>query len=316
VDVSSGARTGLRLRHATWYIDSERAGRVWLGQHSMATDNLIYVNSGGFGGISGEDPGLIGGGMFLRPTGATDTTGLLANQDWGDYLPSFDQPRADIIRYDSPEILGCVLSTSWGENDQWDVAGRCRQQLNSVEVVFGVGYIEKGTEGSHDLSIPATNEHTDVSDVIVSGGVKHEPTGLFVSSHYANRDFGGGHTAGTVAGATRPDVERWYVAAGINRRFNSLGKTTIFGEYGSYDDANAGTSPAGFTAANTVISSTDTEHWGVGVLQNIDSAAMELSIGYRNYSLDVTTDVVGGGSAVNESVEDLDLFLVQGRIKF
>jgi hypothetical protein len=51
-------------------------------------------------------------------------------------------------------------------------------------------------------------------------------------------------------------------------------------------------------------------HWGVGVVQHVDAAAMEFWLSYKNYSLDSAQfDAVGGA-------EDLHLFLAGTRIRF
>ena len=64
--------------------------------------------------------------------------------------------RDDIVRYDSPDILGCVISASWGDDDDWDVAARCKKELNSVKILFGIGYIEH-TSGETEPATAALN---------------------------------------------------------------------------------------------------------------------------------------------------------------
>jgi len=46
--------------------------------------------------------------------------------------------------------------------------------------------------------------------------------------------------------------------------------------------------------------------WGVGIVQNIDAAAMELFLAYKNYSVDHPTN----------DTEDLNLAITGARIRF
>ncbi|HWV80027.1 MAG TPA: porin, partial [Hyphomicrobiaceae bacterium] len=51
------------------------------------------------------------------------------------------------------------------------------------------------------------------------------------------------------------------------------------------------------------------EHWGVGIVQHVDAAAMEFWLTYKNYSLDAPDFCVGG-------CKDLDYVLAGTRIRF
>ena len=143
---NAGATGGtFQFRHAVWYIKSDKLGKLWLGQHSMATDNLIYMILGvprlpmvAMTSI------LSAAGSTWRGSNVTGNPGrLIPSETWSKYLPAFDAGnRDDIIRYDSPDILGCVVSAAWGDDDDWDVAARCKKELNSVKILFGIGYIE------------------------------------------------------------------------------------------------------------------------------------------------------------------------------
>ncbi len=50
------------------------------------------------------------------------------NLHWSDVLRGFnnstpgDAARRQVVRYNSPEVHGFVLSASWGEDDVWDAA--------------------------------------------------------------------------------------------------------------------------------------------------------------------------------------------------
>ncbi len=89
------------------------------------------------------------------------------------------------------------------------------------------------------------------------------------------------------------------------RRLSRLGKTAVYGEYGIYNDFGVEDNTGQIGAA--VIAGSKAEVWGLGFVQNIDAAAMELYVGYRNYSLSIKDAV---------SPEDIDAVFAGARIKF
>jgi len=80
-----------------------------------------------------------------------------------------------------------------------------------------------------------------------------------------------------------PDVETYYVKAGLRRRWHPLGHTIFYGEYLKNDDGGV-TSCAG--AAGNFCTSTDLDVWGLGVVQEIDAAAMSMWLAYRHGEFD------------------------------
>ena len=323
VDNNRGSTNQLGLRHAVWWIKSDKLGSLWVGQHSTATDNLYLLSLGGAGIAATGDIGLTTGGFQLRTSGVAGNAGL-TTQRIGAYVPSFDQPRADIVRYDSPSIAGCVLSASWGENDLWDVAARCKKELNSIKILFGIGYIERRDEGAASLGVTTALTRVDNSTFIVSGSILHDPSGLYLTAWYGSREFANGSflvgANPCLVNAVNPngcaDYEAFYIQGGIYRRWNDLGKTSIYIDYENFDDTNVGRSAAGFASGNAVIVSSETDVWGVGIVQKVDAAAMELYADYKHIEVDVTTDAAAGGARVNENLDDFDRVILGARIKF
>ncbi len=335
------AGSGFTLRHAVWYIKSDKLGKLWVGQHSMATDNLIYMILGGSSvAQGGHDIGLVGGGFNLTRSNVSGNPGNIINAEtWGKYLPSFDAGnRDDIVRYDSPDILGCVFSAAWGDDDDWDVAARCKKELNSVKLLLGVGYIEH-MSGEVEAVLAAAGGGTTLAsvngvhgqnDFIVSGSILHDPTGLFIHATYTHREFervhnpAGAINTGVVGSALGgpADNDNWYIQGGISRRWNDHGKTILYIDYRHADDAAVGLSGANFDGFNNTISDSEARAWGVGAVQKIDNAAMELYIDYKHFDVDVQTcnGAVGAGCTAgqitNQRIEDFDRVNVGARIKF
>jgi hypothetical protein len=100
-----------------------------------------------------------------------------------------------------------------------------------------------------------------------------------------------------------PDGNTYYIKGGLRERWHPLGHTVLYGEFARYEDAttdffiNNGYSP-------------QTQLWGLGVVQEIDAAAMSLWISYRH--LDATLHcsnaaLCGPGTGIT-NFGDLDSF--------
>ena len=210
----------------------------------------------------------------------------------------------------------------------------------------------------------------------IGGSIMHKPSGLGIFGQYAKEETGGsnsifvGFDGSTAPGGSldevfvninTPDTDTWYVKPFWRKVWSmngvglgSLGATTIFGEWGQYNDQfNAfggglcdafensfGTNIESF--CNTVnisgttvtspvdvfVTGSEVERWGLGVVQEIDAAAMHLYARWQHQdisldlvgisqSLDfVTGDVSVSKQKVGQGFDDWDLFQVGGVIFF
>ena len=110
----------------------------------------------------------------------------------------------------------------------------------------------------------------------------------------------------------------WYLKAGIRTRMNPLGHTIWYGEYGQKKDLMSGgafeataLTPAGAPDLNTGIDSSKLKQYGLGVVQEIDAAAMSVWLAWRHYEADI--DFRDGTSA---NTEDLDIVKAGALINF
>ncbi len=278
-DDGTSTNDALQLRKAQWWIKSKSLGKISLGQGSPATDDNVLVNVAGTGVVATIDAPLWNGNFAV-------SGGLL----WKDFLSgetAIDTSRRDIIRYDSPTIAGFTLSASWGEDDFWDVALWWKGKAGDFVAAASVGYLEDDDE--------VLGANVDFSEWKGSGSIMHVPTGLFVHGAFVFRDIDDPAVAGD------EEEEMWYVQAGIKRKFSSLGATAFYGEYGNYDTLTS-------QALNNG-NGDETQIWGLGVVQWIDAAAMELYAGYRHYEIDDDALGVLG-------VDEFDAVLAGARIKF
>jgi hypothetical protein len=203
--------------------------------------------------------------------------------------------------------------------------------------------------------IPFQGFRRDVDILQVGASVMHVPSGLFVYGMWQQEDnhgtnLGGstlfplGDLAGTAVNSNAMNEnEVFFFKAGIKRTWNPLGATVLWGEWGQYEDQYRGlcgfgaaagcfatfqvgavTNPAGIpTGAGQVvfgnITGSEIERFGVGVVQEIDSAAMHLFARWQHLELDVNgqfVDLFDGSETGKPNFEDHDLFQVGGVIFF
>ena len=325
-------------RRAAGWIEHADFGRVTLGRWETAgtvgTIDLGGVGvATGFGGVS-----LLNAGFFLR-----NGDGAFLSTTWSSFLdPSFYQSRQEVLRYDSPTWQGFVFSASISEaagdftSTNWGVMLRYAGDHHGFRVAAGIGYDHSG-----DAPTPSSrNAAGDVNDIIAGVAlepdinawgaalsVMHVASGLFLQGSYQAAEFdtntNSGYWGDSTASAKR-DADWWQIQGGIAKNWFGIGNTVLYGEYARLNDWGAGLGAGrdfaadgggvltGFTGIDDVTSSEATV-WGIGIVQNIDAAATELYLGYRNFSLDVEGDCqVGGGC----NVEDFNLVTGGMRIRF
>jgi hypothetical protein len=132
----------------------------------------------------------------------------------------------------------------------------------------------------------------EIEQIKGSASLLHTATGLFVQGTYLTQD---NDQVGS------KDTTLWMVQGGIAKNWTGLGNTVLYGEYSNVSDA------FGFAAGS------DVDIWGIGIVQHIDAAAMELFLSYRSYS---GSGTFTGGEAPVAVNADLDMVFGGARIRF
>jgi len=192
----------------------------------------------------------------------------------GEVLDLWDGSRHDLVRFDSIEMFkGFFVSASWSPNtadntDVWDVALRYRGEGGGFRVGAGVGY-------RRGVVVPAfiAGGGDDLTVWSGSASAMHIETGLFLSGAYGSVELDG----------FSPSLKAWHVQGGIERSWSDLGKTTLFAEAAEADDI-------------------DTKLYGLGVVQAIDAAALDIYLTGRRIEL------LGGDEA--------DVIMAGARVQF
>jgi hypothetical protein len=340
---------GLNTLLSYMWIKSDKWGTLNWGQSSQATDNLALLVDLSGTVIESNAIFMEGAGFFLRPKGGPKGASGLEQANWSSFLScsnlnagaDCDGLPTNNVRYDSPTWRGFSASTSYGEDDFWDIALKYASDWGPFKVSAAGGYTNMLDEGFifGASGPPGFGLNSDFWQVGAS--IMHMPTGLWVYGAWEMEETNkpGFTTAGfmgsPIPNRDIPDGELWFMKAGIKRNWTPLGATVIWGEGGQYHNmygglqlqdvcANNGGSLGGVAGTNlnkacatnfvTVTDST-VNRWGLGVVQEIDSAAMHLFAKWQHQELDATF-VTQSGKGVSQGFDDWDLFQAGGIIFF
>ncbi len=325
------------IREFVWFLKSKHMGTLLVGSTfpsftAIADSNVTQTNwFARYGAI--EDTGL---GMFLRSARNGELARTLT---WrriigaGGDQPGESQRGFDQIKYVAPTWNGFSASAALIADDFWDAAVRYRGEIAGFDVAAGIGFLDL-LPGSRSRGVcalepfAASGDATKCHQASGSVSVLHEATGLFVN-------FGGGLTIDGIlqdtprfVGTSVDDGELfWSGQVGLERKINSLGKSTIYGEFYVYD---GGAPTALLVGPGDALNPTGLGTWtvwqsdmnvvGGGLAQGLDAASAILYLSYRHVSGDVTLRQLNGvaatGPLAGAPIDDLDLILTGAIINF
>lgn len=161
---------------------SERYGKFWLGQGSMATDGIAEADLSGTTVIAYSSLSDTAGGRFFR-----HDDGLLSDVNVGSAFTNLDGLGRKLrIRYDTPTWNGFGLKASYGQDyladlddDLYDVAATYSGEFSDFEVAAAVGYAWNDGTGI-DLfsgSLSALHKPSGVSMTLAAGAEQNEGSG-------------------------------------------------------------------------------------------------------------------------------------------
>ena len=122
-------------------------------------------------------------------------------------------------------------------------------------------------------------------------------------------DMPTGFTAfGTNLGVLNSHPDQWYIKAGLRERWSQLGHTVLYGFYGKRQDMIG----AGVVAADN-ITGADTKQYGLGVVQEVDAAAMSFWLQWDHEKADVSCGTVSAATTSNGCAINNALVIVPTR---
>ena len=286
-EADSAGSVGTDMRQQVLWIRDEGLGTISLGQSDMASNGVSEVDLSGTSVAQYAGMADIGAAFVFRTSGGSFTTIELRNA----YSQQDGLSRNVRLRYDTPSIGGFTLSTSVAADDLVDVALRFKKEWNSVRCAWAGAISHDTTEQGREHNGTRVSDDRWVYNT--SGSCLHTPSGLNLTLGWAETD----------EGVDDVDQGWWFVKAGISRRWNAHGKTSISVQYANSSDRLSSVSAGGVTTNL----SDELDSYGVAFVQKIDAAAMELYAAYSRHELDDNTAT---------SFQDLDFFLMGARMKF
>lgn len=355
---------GVDVRHSTWWLEHERAGRIWLGLTSQATDDITEVTTANTRHFARFSFSRWNSSNHIIVDGVRS-----ADRRWRDLLPADgivgdnvpgEGDRRNEVRYDSPKWQGFQLSAAWGEDDFWDVAVRyASDDVHGFRLAAGIGlahYTDDNIDPADTAGIPDGSsirgcasgdpQVAAANDPGVAGGsdqdcdtlggslsIMHVASGVFLSlgagikDDKLRREVFSNRAPSGILGI---DDEDWFwgVQSGLERKFNDLGKTTLYGEYmklaagaqigdtrgdiRTFDSAFPSLGPG-----NNFSRGSEVWFWGIGINQNIEKAAMDVYLAYRHYEGEITlSDTTNTGAVQTFAIEDMDQIMTGAIIRF
>jgi hypothetical protein len=301
---------GMEVRLSNWYLDDKEVGRLTVGR-ILQGGPVGTIDLGGISVIASQSVRLLNGGFGLVPSGtfAPSTVTITAITD-----PVYGAGRAEGLRYDSPSLMGFLISGSWTENDNLAASLRYAGEFSGFRVAAGIGwlrnndFVNTGTgafPAAGGTPTPAyPTAEGDQHQWSASLAVLHVPSGLFLQGHYGTTIYNRNATGGSES--QRPDAHQFLIQGGIAQNWTGLGNTALYAEWSRLTDFGAP-----FAAGAVPDSNIDVA--GIGVVQNIDAAAMELYLGWRHfYNIDTTNVGVAGF----REYRDFDAVAGGARIKY
>ena len=345
--------TALEIDESQIWIANKKLGQLSWGFvggtgeniEDLTESDLSDTSTAGYSGV--ED---IGGGFFLRQSNVRGTPGLLPVV-WGDlidHLPGID---GAIVRYDTPVHRGFEANATWGQADKWQLAlnwasepeedAEENPELADVEdkadpkaYPAQTGLLKifhiSGVIGLFEINDHFVDE-PDTRTVAGSLSVLHKPTGLSLTGAAARRQFISSVKFNDGEVDRPSDPWFYYLKAGWIRDLNKLGKTAFYAEYGSFNqflgrDADEETVAAmgGIdedavcaTARDAcLVSGSNARIWGLGVVQFVQKAEMQLYTAYRHYEPDVSLANLRGSRVGSVPLDAFDTIITGALIDF
>lgn len=271
------------IRHVDFSLEGDW-GTFSAGQGSMSGD-----------GVAEQDLSLVGLVLysFTADSNAAfffrDDAGFLTGPTVGGTTDSFDGARRARIRYDTPSFNGFTFSASYGQNileedfdddrNYYDVAIYYEGDLSSnIEFRAGLGYLVRSSGNSG----PGGSQSARREDVVGSASIRVNKRLSFTVAA-GERD---------VDSSTAADPSYFYAKIAYEDDWFSFGKTGIGLHYWDGSDFN--------------VDGSDSDVWGIGVVQKIDRLNMEAYFSYQDYAYNDSSD----------SFDDLSTVVLGARWKF
>jgi hypothetical protein len=294
-----GPASEIVIRTSNLYIESEKLGRVSIGQNYSFNDAVSVP-------FQVANTYNTDGGPYADGFSVKSSEGLSAFS-WGQLIGNGPR-RDDYLRYDSPLFGGFGFMALVGDDDIWEIGAKYFTKTDRFQLNTAIDYYD------YDASaLPAAGGLAKFQEVKGIVSVKDLPSGLFLTVWAAQRDYERGGLDDT-----GHSIQAFF---GIEKNFTSYGNTTVYGGYGRFEDmASTGLSASsldlgvGGANAGDVVTGSEIDRLTFGVVQSFDTAGLDIYGIVEHYSADVT--VSDGAASEKAELEDFTSVIIGSRIKF
>ncbi len=289
---------GTQVLQSYWFVKSDHLGKVSIGKQSQASDNTAILVDGSGSLVPANWVAFDSNSFAIRNNGGVGIA-------WGGAQSCFGMGGAwgdcngltqNAVRYNSPTFGGFSVSASWGEDDFWDIAARYAGEHYGWKFAAAAAYNEVTDQNYNNILNGLGVAVPDMQYFQAGVYLQHIPTGIFAMVNYGNLQVDDPVNLDS-------NPETWYLKAGLRLKCATLGATVFYGEYENGQDGGNGTNTNNIAGVNV---DTEMEMFGLGVVQEIDAAAMSVWIKYRHQSYEDASivsyddfDYVGFGGLIN-----------------
>ena len=266
-----GSDAGFATRKVEFSLADERLGKLTLGQTSEAHDGAAEVDVSGTEIVTGSLQDVFAGGIVFR----NEATGAATGPTMATVFPNFDGSRDDALRYDTPEIYGFVGTAVAESDDRYGFALAWGGKFSGIKGEAMVAY----------QRVPdsfGTGAGTPTNTLVGSASFIHD-SGISLTGAIGTREN---------EQTTRDDTTYYYGKVGYQIMPFSFGSTSMSVDY--------------YTAENTSANNDESSSWGLGFVQKVDDAALELYAGLRFYDYETSA----------AEFETISVGMMGGRVKF
>lgn len=302
--------SSIRIRANYVYIESQTLGRIAIGQNYSLNDAIAVP-------LQVVNTYNTDGGPYADGFGLRTSDGGFSGLSWGQLIGNGPR-RDDYLRWDSPSFGGFSLTALVGDDDVWEAGARYLTKTDRFALNTAIDYY------NYDAApLPSAGQLANFQEIKGLVSVKDIPSGLFLTAWAAQREY-----ERALSGVTLSDTGYSLQAfAGIETKLLPLGSTTVYGGYGQYNNfASTGLSAANATAfgvgadgrTGDYVADAEISRVTLGVVQNIQAAAMDIYAIAEHYSADIAVGDVKdiGGATSRADVEDFFTVVVGSNIKF
>ncbi len=297
----------LGVELANWFLRHDSLGEIRVGRINSASSGTTVVDLGGAGVVANANVQLWAGNFFVQGL-AAGTNARWSTLMGGATVGINALSRQNAISYTTPTLAGFSLQAAWGEQDavddgMWDVAVRYAGEFSGFRIAAAASYGKNAGSTSDYEDAPIANGSTEAEKWQGSASVLHVASGLYLTGAYVNQSFD----------VAVSDTTYWYLQGGISQNWTGMGKTVLYGEYGRFDNGGVGVNPG---AGGVTIDGSEVTFWGLGVVQHIDAAAMELYLAYRRYDASINTASGTFDGLPDGDMDALSVITAGARIRF